>query len=775
MAFLALLLCAGPSPAQEPPPQGGRVTLTVSEGDPPVTIEADEAVYSEDLERIEFYGNVEIRRGEELIKGDRAMWHEPTGTAEISGSVYLSTPDFRASASRAAVNMDLRLAKIYDGRAFFPERHYYVYGTVLERQGPETLYVSDGIFTTCDGPEPSWSITAERLVVNREGFAESTGVVFKNSWFPMLYMPYLLVPVKTERQTGFLIPQIASTTRDGLMVAVPFFWAIAEDYDLTILPIYRSKRGMSYTLEGRYNLNVGEGIWLGTFLRDRKDNLYNYESPDYIPNSPRNSKSLYWLRAQNNWKLADWDLNLDLDVVSDPLLLYAFRNDLDGFYYSRNLFDRYFGRTLNEELDPLRLSTFFAQKSGPDTYFRGSLVYTDNLYKDGNVDTLQNLPSLYFSLVSRPIAKSFFDGKVQAPRLGLDLRYDYFTRKLTSQSPVDETGHRFLVEPSLFWHNELFGIFSLDTNAYLNLKAYAPTGHRPLANGEREEHGSFETSFSGGFEVELSTALSRIYGDKDGQGDAYLHQFIPTISFEYVEAADQDKMPYFDMLDRTLKQRTIRFGFWNTLTKRTVTTDAEGRTFYDYQELLKLGVFHSHEFASNLEWAEKDWARYFTTGYFDRGTGPWEFELEAYIKPWITARILSTLDGRSNEFTSHDVSLTLSDTRGDRFSLIYDYKKPRLEYGPANYRMVNQARADLHLNLTHGWQMSFASRYDLEDRRGLDTAVRVTYQAQCYGISLVWEDSGFDQRIALVVDLLGLGSIGNSDSTFAEPDLEQRY
>jgi lipopolysaccharide assembly outer membrane protein LptD (OstA) len=172
-----------------------------------------------------------------------------------------------------------------------------------------------------------------------------------------------------------------------------------------------------------------------------------------------------------------------------------------------------------------------------------------------------------------------------------------------------------------------------------------------------------------------------------------------------------------------------------------------------------------------LQWAEKDWARYFTTGYFDSGTGPWEFELEAYLTPWMTARVLSTLDGRTREFTSHDISLTLNDGRGDSLSLIYDYKKPRLEYGPTDFQIVNQARADLHLNLTHGWTLSFASRYDLEDRRGLDTAVRIAYSAQCYGISLIWEDSGDDQRIALVVDLLGLGSFGNATTTFT--DIEQ--
>jgi LPS-assembly protein len=767
---VSLLSFSGPlhsQSAEELP--SGRVRLITGGGDPAVVIEADEMEYSEDLERAEFRGNVEIRRGDELITGERAIWHEPSGSAEIAGSVFIHTQDFKAQASRAAVNMDLRLAKIYDGRAFFPERHYYIYGAVLERRGPETLYVRDGVFTTCDGPEPSWSLTAERILVNRGGFAESTGLVFHNQYFPMLYLPYLMVPVKTERQSGFLLPQMASTSRDGFMVALPFFFAAAEDYDFTLIPVYRSKRGLALTLEGRYNLNLGEGIWLLSYLKDKKDNFFEYHNPR---GERGNSRDLYWLRTQNNWKVRDWDLNLDLDIVSDPLLLYSFRNDLDGFYYSRDLFEKYFGRTVNEELDPSRLSTFFAQKSGRDSYFRGSLIYTDNLYKRGNVDTLQNLPSLYYSLVSRPVGRDFFPG-ANLPRIGLDLRYDYFTRRVNSESLIDEGGHRFRAEPSLFWHNDLFGVFSLNASAAYAYTAYSAHGRRPLENGSEERNG-YESARSGSFEAELSTSLSRVYEDEEG-GGALLHQIVPTVSFQYVEAGDQGRLPYFDLFDRALKQRTARFGLRNTLTRRDPVVGEDGEPAFEYREFLTFGVFHSYEFQNNLRWAEKDWARYFTTGYFERGAGPWEFELEAYLRPHLSARILSSMDGRFKEFNSHDISFTVNDLRGDKFSLIYEYKKPSLEYGPSNSVVVNQSRGELHLNLTHGWAASFATRYDLKEKKGLDTAARLTYASQCYAVNLVWEDSGDDRRIAVMVNLLGLGSFGNADSVFSEQNPYQEF
>jgi LPS-assembly protein len=734
-------------------------------GGPPVVIEADYVEHLEAEDRLAFYGLVRVSRGGEVITGDRALWHDGTRSAEIAGDVRIVTADFTATAERAAVNMDLMLAKIFDGRAFFPERHYYVAGSVLERRGEEALYVEDGVFTTCDGPEPSWSLTAERLTVNRGGVAVSEGVTFRNRYFPMLYFPYFMAPVKTDRETGFLLPGFESSTRDGFVASLPFFWAASEDWDLTFLPVYRSARGLAVTLEGRYNLDSGEGIWLATSLSDRKPVTFRYRTGGA---AEKEARDLWWVRAQNTWNLAGWNVNLDLDLVSDPVLLYEFRNDPDGFYYSRRLFMEHFGRTVNEELDSRRLSTLFAQKAGSDSYFRGTASYTDDLYSRGNRDTLQTVPSLYYAIASRPLPESLAAGLPWGgPRFSLDLQYDYYTRRTDEESPVDETGHRLLASPSFHWQGSALGRLNVLAQGSLDMNLYAPKGRRPSETGS-EDHGGFYSSLGGEGSLEVSATLSRVYGDGagegvGGEGDAWLHQVTPFAAFEWSQTPEQEDLPYFDAYDRSLRRRTFRYGFRSTLTGRSEARDGgdEPAAGYAYREIVKVGVYGSYEFASNLKWAEKSYARYYTTGYFERGVGPFEFEVEAMFSPWFSARILSSLDAREGDFTSHDVSMEFRDPRGDSLSVIYDYDKPRLEYGPPNYVNVNQLRGDLNLELARGWSMGASSRYDLEDRRGLETYVRLRYTEQCYAVSFIWADSGDDRRIAFMVDLLGLGSIGN--------------
>jgi LPS-assembly protein len=730
-------------------------------GDEPVVIEADYVDYAEEEGRLFFQGLVKISRGAEVMTGDRAMWHDGTRSAEISGDVRVYTADFAATAERAAVNMDLRLAKIFDGRAFFPSRHYYIAGSVLERRGEEALYVEDGVFTTCDGPDPAWSLTAERLTVNREGVAESEGVTFRTRWAPLAYIPYLLAPVKTERSTGFLLPEIGSSTRDGFVVSLPFFWAAREDWDLTILPVYRSSRGLAVTLEARYNLNVGEGIWLVTSLTDRKPETFRYRRGG----GEKAAKDLWWVRAQNSWNLDGWNVNLDLDFVSDPNYLYSFRNDPDGFYYSSLLFQEHFGRTLNEELDSRRLSTLFAQKSWTDSYFRGTASYTDDLYSRGNLDTLQVAPSLYYAIAARPLPEGLAARLPGGgPRFSLDLQYDYYTRRTDRDSPVDETGHRLLASPAFHWRWDAFGSLSFLAKGGMDLNVYAPKGRRPDEAGAlAADHDGFYSSLGGEASLEVSTTLSRVYGGSEG--DAYLHQVTPFVAFELRESPDQDDMPYFDEFDRSLRRQTFRYGLRSSVTSRTAApqgADPSAAGGYVYREILKVGVFGSYEFADNLKWAAREYARYFTTGYFDRGTGPVEFEVEVFFTPFFSARAISSLDIRTGDFTGHDVFLDLRDGRGDSISLIYDYDKPRLEYGPAEYDTVNQLRGDVNLELASGWSFGASSRYDFQEQRGLETYLRLMYTEQCYAVSLIWADSGDDRRVSLMVDLLGLGSFGDS-------------
>ena len=765
LALLCFLLAAAPLAAEEE----NRVSMVI-DGSSPITITADSIEASQDNAQAIFSGRVLLTRGEESITAEKAIWDNATKSAEISGNVNLVTPDFTALAQRAVVNIDLQLAKIYNGRAFFPARHYYISGDLIERQGPNTVYVKKGRATTCDGPEPSWSIVAEDLTITAGGYAHGSGVTFDTKYFPAFYVPYFLFPVKNERQTGLLLPSATSSSRDGLTIGLPFFWAIDENYDLTYTPVWREKRGLSSTLEGRYHLESGRGIWQGTFLNDNDPGTFSYRN-----GIQDTAEERYWLRSQNNWQINGWDINLDLDLVSDPLYLNTFKSDLDGFYYSQNLFSAEFGRSLNEYLDPLRTSTLFAQKNEGKHYFRGTVEYTDDLYSHHNNDTLQKMPSLYYALIGQQLplpAGTSSDGTV--PRFNLEARYDYFYRAHNQQSLTNETGQRFLLSPDVNWSFDLNGVASLNLSGDLALGLYAPTGYRPSAYGPdapQARHDNFEHRLDGSFSAALSTTFSKIYEGGPGDSLATRHQISPTVSFTLSEAGDQDELPYWDLLDRRLKRRTLRYGLLNTFTSKAASTDELGQADYEYFQFLKIGLWSGYELANNLKWSNDPYARYYVEGYFDRGANPFELELEANYNPYVGIRLLSTMNGRTGEFISHDINLKLTNKRGDLFYLTYDFDNPASAVGTQGYQAYEEIRSGVRVRLASDWSASFSTRYDLDGNKRLETYASLNYQAQCYGLSILYSDSENDRRVGLAIDLLGLGQVssGNQDNNSLDP------
>lgn len=736
-----------------------RVAITI-EGDPPIHIEADEIESDVARHTNAFIGRVTIKRGAESISADRAVWQDSANLVELSGAVKIENGEFMALAERAVVNLDLNLARIYQGRAFFPAQNYYLSGDLIERVGEKTIRIKNGRATTCDGPEPAWTISAEELTVTEGGYATAKGVAFNSKYLPLFYSPFFVFPVKNERQSGLLTPWLSNSSRDGFSTGVPFFWATGENHDLTFIPVWRDERGFSSTLEGRYRLSNGRGDWAVSYLNDHAPQYFTFDNNG----ETRSTRKRYWLRGQNNWRVGDWDVNLDVDLVSDPLYLAEFRNDIDGFMASRDMFSEDFGRTLNEYLDPLRTNTLYAQKIQYDSYFRGALTYTDNLYSFDNRDTIQRLPSLYHAIVARPILENEASDTSRSPvRFSMDTRYDYFYRTSDKNSETDEAGHRFQVKPSLSWSRSLADMATLSVTGDMNFMMYSADGYRPLYSGAsdpRARHDSRYNRFEGEFEARLDATFSRVYTGGPGQAAATRHQMTPAVSFNYVETPDQDEMPYWDNYDRRLSRRTVRYGFLNSFVSKTPVTDEKGVSGHEYFQFLKVGLWASHEFADNQEWADKPQARYYTTDdYYDSGAGPLEVDIEAYFTPYVSARVLSALNGRTGQFTSHDISLNLTDPRGDSLSLTYDYDSPTHDaVNVRENREYNELRGNLNLKLNDAWSVGLYTRYDLKEARDLESYASLRYQAQCYAIGLMYSDNENDRRVGLLVDILGLGT-----------------
>ena len=120
-----------------------------------------------------------------------------------------------------------------------------------DRSSGDFTVFQSGVYTACepckDDPKkpPLWQIKAARIIHDtgeKMIYFENAHVEFFGT--PMAYFPYFSTPDPTvKRKSGFLYPVALYSSIYGAGVQIPYYWALAPDYDLTITPRLMSRRG----------------------------------------------------------------------------------------------------------------------------------------------------------------------------------------------------------------------------------------------------------------------------------------------------------------------------------------------------------------------------------------------------------------------------------------------------------------------------------------------------------------------------------------------------
>ena len=122
--------------------------------------------------------------------------------------------------------------------------------------------LSKGVFTVCQKREdkcPPWSIKAKKIVhdkIKKNIYYEHA--VLKIYDVPIFYFPRFFHPDPTvERQSGFLFPFFTNSTTTGFGSAIPYYWAMNNDKDLTFSPKYYENENILFLNEYRQAFNNG--------------------------------------------------------------------------------------------------------------------------------------------------------------------------------------------------------------------------------------------------------------------------------------------------------------------------------------------------------------------------------------------------------------------------------------------------------------------------------------------------------------------------------------
>tara|TARA_R110000851_G_scaffold7005_1_gene27636 strand:+ start:3335 stop:5785 length:2451 start_codon:yes stop_codon:yes gene_type:complete len=230
-----------------------------------VSLEAREVDYAADGEAL-LRGDVVLRRGNEEVEAERIFLPADRQQVDAEGNIAIRD-------GRALVRGEQAMLRLNEDRATLGDSHYVLYeqhlrgqASQLEQTGEGEYRLQDASFTTCDPGANSWQLVSSDIRLNQaEGFGTARHARLEVKDVPVFYWPWLRFPIDDRRHTGLLSPSIGFST-DGFDYAQPFYWNIAANHDATITPRWMSDRGLLMNGEYRYLFEESSGIVEGGYL-----------------------------------------------------------------------------------------------------------------------------------------------------------------------------------------------------------------------------------------------------------------------------------------------------------------------------------------------------------------------------------------------------------------------------------------------------------------------------------------------------------------------------
>ena len=257
------------------PPVPKGQSLLKSNGDAQMLVKANEVDYDYTNHRVAAVGNVQIYYNGATIEADKVVYDQVTKRLRAEGNARLTEADGKVTYGQVIDLTDDYRDGFVDSLRVETADDTRVAATRANRSSGNFTVFENGVYTACepcrDDPKkpPLWQVKAARIIHNqteRMMYFEDARIEFFG--VPLGYLPYLATPDPTvKRKSGVLMPILSNSTVYGFGVEIPYYFALAPNYDLTISPRFTTKQGVLLQSEFRHRLEDGyytirgAGIW----------------------------------------------------------------------------------------------------------------------------------------------------------------------------------------------------------------------------------------------------------------------------------------------------------------------------------------------------------------------------------------------------------------------------------------------------------------------------------------------------------------------------------
>jgi LPS-assembly protein len=295
----------------------------------PMTFQADEVQYNDQLALTIAKGHVEIAQGTQILLADTVTYNQHTDTVTASGHVSLMTPDGTVLFSDY---MELRNgmndAFADNVRMLLSDRSRLAANAARRTNGMRTE-LRRAVYSPCDlcksdpTAPPVWQLKSREMVddkdLQRLEFRDATMEI---DGFPIFYTPYMSAPdPSVKRADGFLMPTFGGSSTVGFHIATPYFLTLGPSADVTLTPEFTSSAGQLLVADYRQRFSNGYMDDLASInYSNVGTQVGDIDDPNAIPGTAR-----WHVNATGVFDLDDtYRTGFQLQRVSDQTYLQRF-------------------------------------------------------------------------------------------------------------------------------------------------------------------------------------------------------------------------------------------------------------------------------------------------------------------------------------------------------------------------------------------------------------------------------------------------------------------
>ncbi len=296
-----------------------------------VTFSAGAVTYDSNADVVTASGAVRMARDGDYLAADQVIWDRKSGQVHAKGNVVLLTPEGDKLIGDNVQLTDTLRDGTVDNLMVVLESG----GRIAAAHGSRVNDIStftNAIYSPCPvtndrgcPTRPSWAITAARVIDD----SRTQRVRFEGGRLQLFGINLPLLPIfkisrGNEGASGFLVPDVVVSSRNGFELGIPYHWQIARNRDLTLTPhVYTA---VLPAIEAKYReLNSLGAFQISGFL------TYGLIDNSSLTGSTTTSRSLRgYFDANGTWQLGPkWTITASVRAATDKTVTrrYDLTND----------------------------------------------------------------------------------------------------------------------------------------------------------------------------------------------------------------------------------------------------------------------------------------------------------------------------------------------------------------------------------------------------------------------------------------------------------------